>query len=187
MQDSQSDSLQFDAAGLAAYARRWPGESAVAAAFAAQLRRGAAAFRRDGGGDGHFTGSALVLSADGTRMLLMHHRKLGRWLQPGGHADGDPDLAAVALREAAEESGLQGLRCDGRLLDLDRHLIPARGPEPEHFHYDARFVVHAGADERFRVNAEAHALAWRPIVDVVQDLALDASLRRMAAKWAAGG
>src|SRR5688572_26513021 len=58
---------------------------------------------------GHCTGSAWLVSADGERVLLTHHRKLQRWLQLGGHADGDTDLAAVALREAQEESGLAGL------------------------------------------------------------------------------
>lgn len=87
---------------------------------------------------GHFTGSAWLVSGDGQRALLMHHRKLNRWLQPGGHADGDTDLARVALREAEEESGLSELVVEPDIFDLDRHRIPARGEEPEHWHYDAR-------------------------------------------------
>lgn len=134
---------------------------------------------------GHFTGSAWLVSADGERVLLMHHRKLGRWLQPGGHADGDRDLAAVALREAEEETGLQGLRVDPAIFDLDRHTIPARAHEPEHWHYDVRFVVRAGDDDRFVVNEESLALAWRDVTDVAADDRLDESLRRMAAKWLA--
>jgi 8-oxo-dGTP pyrophosphatase MutT (NUDIX family) len=109
---------------------------------------------------GHFTGSAWVVSADGERALLMHHRKLDIWVQPGGHADGDGDLAAVALREAEEETGLRDLHIEGGVFDLDRHLIPARKADPAHFHYDVRFVVRAGADEGFVVNEESHALAW---------------------------
>ncbi|EQD65072.1 NUDIX hydrolase family protein, partial [mine drainage metagenome] len=81
---------------------------------------------------GHFTGSAWLVSKDGARVLLTHHRKLGRWLQLGGHADGDADLARVALREAEEESGLSGLRVEGGIFDLDCHAIPARGNDPEH-------------------------------------------------------
>ena len=133
---------------------------------------------------GHFTGSAWLVSADGQRVLLTHHRKLGRWLQLGGHADGDPDLARVALREAEEESGLARLALDGEeIFDLDRHRIPARGVESEHWHYDVRYVVRAGPDENFAVSAESLALAWRPVIGVVADAEADESVRRMAVKW----
>ena len=134
---------------------------------------------------GHFTGSAWLVSADGERVLLTHHRKLDRWLQLGGHADGDGDLRAVALREAQEESGLGGLSVDTEVYDLDRHLIPARGSEPSHWHYDVRFVVRAGDDEVFEITEESHALAWRRIADISADPAADESLRRMAIKWLA--
>ena len=77
---------------------------------------------------GHFTGSAWLVSADGTRVLLMHHRKLDRWLQPGGHADGDTDLARVALREAQEETGVADLRVEGDIFDIDRHRIAGHVP-----------------------------------------------------------
>ncbi len=136
---------------------------------------------------GHFTGSAWLVSADGTRVLLTHHRKLGRWLQLGGHADGDGDLARVALREAEEESGLHGLTVEESIFDLDRHRIPARGDEPEHWHYDVRYVVRAGADERFVISPESHALAWRDIAELAADPSFDTSLRRMAGRWQARG
>lgn len=132
---------------------------------------------------GHFTGSAWLVSADGRRVLLTHHRKLGRWLQLGGHADGDGDLARVALREAEEESGLGGLRLEGGVFDLDRHLIPARGAEPAHWHYDVRFVVRATDDEQFVVNEESHALAWREIGGIAADPGADESMVRMARRW----
>ena len=132
---------------------------------------------------GHFTGSAWLVSADGCRVLLTHHRKLDRWLQLGGHADGDGDLARVALREAEEESGLDGLRVEGGVFDLDRHLIPARGAEPAHWHYDVRFVVRATDNERFLVNEESHALAWREIAEIAADPEADESMRRMARRW----
>ena len=134
---------------------------------------------------GHFTGSAWLVSADGERALLLHHRKLDLWLQPGGHADGDGDLAGVALREAEEETGLSGLRLEGGVFDLDRHVSPARGDEPEHFHYDVRFVVRAGGDEAFTVSEESHALKWLPVREIASDPHADASVRRMARRWLA--
>ncbi|NCT66011.1 MAG: NUDIX hydrolase [Rhodanobacteraceae bacterium] len=132
---------------------------------------------------GHFTGSAWLVSADGARVLLTHHRKLGRWLQLGGHADGDADLARVALREAEEESGLAGLAVEPAIFDLDRHLIPARGAEPAHWHYDVRYVVRATAGEDFVVGEESLDLAWRDIAALADDAASDESLRRMARRW----
>lgn len=137
--------------------------------------------------DAHFTASALVVDRGGTRTLLTHHRKLGLWLQPGGHADGDRDLAAVALREAREETGLPGLSILPAVFDLDRHRIPAHREVPAHWHYDVRFVVRAGDDERYVVSDESHALAWRDIATLRDDAGADPSLRRMAARWLARG
>lgn len=134
---------------------------------------------------GHFTGSAFLVSADGRRALLLHHAKLQRWLQPGGHADGEADLAQVALREAEEETGLAGLVVEADIFDLDRHTIPARGAEPEHQHWDVRYVVRCSGDETPRINSESHAFAWRAIEDLAGDGSLDPSIRRMAARWLA--
>lgn len=136
---------------------------------------------------GHFTGSAWLVDRSGERVLLTHHRKLGLWLQLGGHADGDPDLAAVALREAHEESGLVDLAIEPDIFDLDRHFIPARKDEPEHYHYDVRFVVHATGSETYAVSEESHALAWRPIRALAGEPGTDASVRRMAQLWLARG
>lgn len=168
------------------YRDQWPMQSDTVDDFLRFLHSHADVFER-GHARGHFTGSAWLVSADGTRVLLTHHRKLDRWLQLGGHADGDGDLARVALREAEEESGLGGLRIEGAVFDLDRHRIPARGDEPAHWHYDVRYVVRAGVDERFVVSAESHALAWRDIAELAADLSSDPSLRRMAQHWQARG
>ncbi|WP_426287899.1 NUDIX hydrolase [Luteibacter sp. E-22] len=165
------------------YAARWPDE-AGASHFIHWLREQPQPFHRETRA-GHFTGSAWLVSADGERVLLMLHRKLGRWLQLGGHADGEADLAAVALREAEEESGLRDLEVLPTIFDLDRHLIPARGDEPAHWHYDVRYVVLARGDEAFTVNEESLALAWRPVSDIAADPSSDDSLRRMASKWLA--
>ena len=168
---------------LAHYRSRIPHEADTVGLFEAFLPSAPDVFERRHP-PGHFTGSAFVVSADGERVLLTHHRKLDRWLQPGGHADGDSDLARVALREAEEETGLTGLRLlDGEIFDLDRHAIPARGAEPEHWHYDVRYVVVAGEDERFVVSDESHDLAWREIAELARDAEVDPSLRRMAEKW----
>ncbi|KAF1700637.1 NUDIX hydrolase [Pseudoxanthomonas suwonensis] len=170
---------------LAEYRCRWPDHAALAEAFLDLLGDPADPFIRDRL-EGHFTGSAWVVSADGRRTLLTHHRKLDRWLQPGGHADGERDLAQVALKEAQEETGLPGLRLeDGRIFDLDRHWIPERGGVPGHWHHDVRYVVRAGADERFVVSEESHALAWRDIEELLDDPGCDGSMRRMAARWLA--
>jgi len=164
-----------------AYASRWPQESDLPH-FIDFLAHGDRAFVRENL-EGHFTGSAWLVSADGERVLLTHHRKLGRWLQLGGHADGDMQLSRVALREAEEESGLTGLSVEPAPFDLDRHRIPTRGHEPEHWHYDVRYVVRAGENEVFEVNEESLALAWRNVREIADDPSSDESLRRMAKKW----
>lgn len=165
-----------------AHGQAWPDEAVDAERFVTLLREGRHAFLRERL-EGHFTASALLVSADGGRTLLTHHRKLGRWLQPGGHADGDTDLARVALTEAGEESGLPGLRVEGGIFDLDRHWIPERKGVPGHWHHDVRYVVRAGAVEDFVVGEESNDLAWMDIAAVAGDGAMDASLRRMAHKW----
>ncbi len=169
---------------LADYPRDDPREQAAAELFAAFLGSAPTVFHREHP-PGHFTGSAWLVSADGERVLLTHHRKLGLWLQLGGHADGDADLARVALREAEEESGLVDLVVEPVLFDIDRHLIPTRGTEPEHWHYDVRFVVRATGSEAFVVGEESLDLAWRPVAEVAADEHADASVRRMARKWLA--
>jgi 8-oxo-dGTP pyrophosphatase MutT (NUDIX family) len=131
--------------------------------------------------EGHVTGSAWVLNAAGTHVLLLHHRKLDRWLQPGGHCDGDPDVLRVALREAQEESGLIKLMPDSpALFDVDVHWIPQRGEIPGHWHYDARFLLKAAPDEELRPNNESKGARWMPL-DEAAKLA-EASLQRMALK-----
>ena len=172
------------AAALADYRRRCPEEGTVVDLFEALLADPGPVYERRRLA-GHFTGSAWVVSADGQRVLLTHHRKLGRWLQLGGHADGDPDLARVALREAEEESGLADLVVEPGIFDLDRHAIPARGAEPEHWHYDVRYVVRATGSEAFAVGEESLDLAWVAVGQIAEDPTSDESLRRMAAKWLA--
>ena len=109
----------------------------------------------------HFTGSAFVVSSDGARALLHHHRKLNRWMQLGGHCDGEEDVLSVAQREAWEESGLSGLVvASARPFDLDIHEIPAFGGEPPHWHYDVRYVLIAPQGAEIRISPESNKLRW---------------------------
>lgn len=133
---------------------------------------------------GHITGSAWLLSPDGRQALLTLHRKLGRWLQPGGHADGCADTLATALREAAEESGISGIAPLRReIYDVDIHRIPARAQEPEHLHYDIRYLLRA-PHTQFRLSHESDSLAWWTPQDfAARHTELDEAVLRMARTW----
>lgn len=134
---------------------------------------------------GHLTGSAWIVDALRTRTLLTHHRKLDKWLQLGGHADGDPDLLAVALREAQEEGGITKLRpVNTQIFDMDRHWIPERKSEPAHWHYDLRFMIEADPNEPLIVTNESKDLAWVAL-DEVTTLNPEESMARMVRKTAA--
>ena len=131
---------------------------------------------------GHLTGSAWIVDPSRRLTLLTHHRKLDKWLQLGGHADGDPDLLAVALREAREESGLTGLRAvSPEPFDIDRHRIPARKDVPEHWHYDLRFMIEADPAAPLTVTDESHDLAWVAVNEVTH-LNAEESMARMVRK-----
>jgi 8-oxo-dGTP pyrophosphatase MutT (NUDIX family) len=162
------------------YLRRYPDERATVERFVEFVRNEPRCFARDCW-SGHVTGSAWVTNRAGTHVLLTHHRKLDRWLQLGGHSDGDADTLRVACREATEESGLKVEPLGSALFDVDIHPIPARRSDPEHFHYDARYALVA-LDEQFRVSAESNALRW-VAVDVIETLTSEPSMLRMAEKW----
>lgn len=135
---------------------------------------------RDNFNPGHLTGSAWVVDPAAAKVLLLHHAKLDRWLQPGGHADGDYDLARVALREAQEESGLTSLSLlDSEVFDVDIHTIPERGDEPAHEHFDVRFVVTADSNEQPVISHESRGAAWVPL-DAIHTRTSDESVLRMA-------
>lgn len=131
---------------------------------------------------GHVTASAWILSPDARAALLTHHRKLKRWLQPGGHIDpDDTTIQAAALREATEESGIPDLHLlDEDLFDVDVHIIPARKTEPEHLHYDVRFLFQSPTRD-FVVSEESNNLAWIAL-DEMGELVNDASVLRMVRK-----
>jgi 8-oxo-dGTP pyrophosphatase MutT (NUDIX family) len=123
--------------------------------------------RRDHFDPGHFTASAFVLSPDRAALLLVHHRKLDRWLQPGGHVEaGDADLIAAARREVLEETGIAGLALEhADSFDLDIHPIPALGSEPPHEHFDVRFLFRARTRD-LRVSSESKAVRWVPLTEI---------------------
>ena len=126
---------------------------------------------------GHITGSAWVLSRDASHALLILHDKLGKWLQPGGHSDGDPDTRAVALREAREETGMTIELDAPGIFDIDIHEIPARGVQPAHLHLDVRFVVRADMSEPPVRNHETRDVRWVALADVERYTSEESVLR----------
>jgi 8-oxo-dGTP pyrophosphatase MutT (NUDIX family) len=137
------------------------------AAILSLLEREARAFAREEYEPGHITGSAFVLDAKEERILLVHHAKLDRWLQPGGHAEpGEGDGLATALREATEETGIAGLLphpTAPQPFDLDVHRIPERKGQPAHDHHDVRYVFVAPQGAAAKLSSESKAIEWRPL------------------------
>jgi len=136
---------------------------------------------------GHITASAWIVSPDHSRFLLTHHRKLDRWLQLGGHVDGEAKVHRAALREAQEESGMERFQflqeTDGSPipLDLDIHTIPARADEPEHEHHDIRFLLRAEEGQPLIISDESNDLRWFSLQELEQ-VAGDESVARLGRK-----
>jgi 8-oxo-dGTP pyrophosphatase MutT (NUDIX family) len=174
-------------AELERHARAHPEDAAVLARFARLLEETRSPFSRDQYQPGHLTCSACVLDAKGTHVLLLHHARLGRWLQPGGHAEpGDPTPLAGALRELREESGLVDpapLRDAGgsALVDLDVHEIPASGGESSHLHFDLRYAFAVDRLSALRISEESTALRW-VAVGRLAELDADESVMRLIAR-----
>jgi 8-oxo-dGTP pyrophosphatase MutT (NUDIX family) len=158
-------------------------------AILALLRGTPEPFSRAQFSPGHLTGSAFVLDAKEERLLMLHHAKLDRWLQPGGHFEpGETDPFATALREAEEETGIRGLFPHPRAprpFDVDVHSIPERRRgeqlEPAHEHHDIRYLLVAPHGAEATISAESKGLAWRPLAEAAGPDA-DAGLRRAVGK-----
>lgn len=132
---------------------------------------------------GHVTGSCFLVHLPTNEVLLTHHKKIGGWLQLGGHADGDADVLRVALREAEEESGILGVTAlSPHIFDLDIHAIAEHKGVPAHFHYDLRFLL-AAPHKNYIVSDESHNLKWIDIEMLATDASMSPSIRRMATKW----
>jgi 8-oxo-dGTP pyrophosphatase MutT (NUDIX family) len=131
----------------------------------------------------HVTASAVVARPDGSAFLLVHHRRLDRWLQPGGHIEPeDESTLAAALREAREETGIESLEApfDGRILDLDVHPIPAFPDRPPHVHFDLRYVATTLRDPPPHLSDEVLAARWFGLAEALTSV--DASLARALKK-----
>ncbi len=132
---------------------------------------------------GHITGSAFIIDENSEFTLLTHHAKLNKWLQPGGHADGDENVMGVALREAQEETGVMNFSpVSNGIFDLDIHLIPARKDFPEHYHFDVRFLFRASMNDKLIITEESHDLGWKKIADIKTLTNNNSSMVRMAEK-----
>lgn len=133
---------------------------------------------------GHVTGSAWIITPARSHALLLHHRKLDRWLQPGGHIEQESDVLTSALREAREETGIDNLRVlDHTLFDLDIHTIPANHKEAEHQHYDIRYIFEADFDATPAASDESNDVRWFRL-DEIAAMNNDPSIRRMVEKSA---
>jgi 8-oxo-dGTP pyrophosphatase MutT (NUDIX family) len=131
---------------------------------------------------GHITGSAWIVDTNREFVLLTHHAKLNKWLQPGGHADGDEHVLNVALREAEEETGVKYFKLlQQGIFDIDIHPIPVRKDFGAHDHYDVRFLLEADMKDALVITEESHDLAWVPLKDLTK-YNDSTSLQRMAEK-----
>jgi 8-oxo-dGTP pyrophosphatase MutT (NUDIX family) len=127
----------------------------------------------------HFTASAWVLNERRDHVLLVYHRGLKRWLQPGGHADGQGNLLAVALRELGEETGVHTVRPWPGIFDLDAHEIPATEKMGAHTHLDVRFAFEIVGEQQLTCSEESIEVRWVKLIEL-ERYDVDASVQRLA-------
>lgn len=164
------------------YQVRWENESETAKQFIDFVSSNPDCFERHLLA-GHVTGSAWVVNRAGTHVLLTHHRKLNRWVQLGGHADGDADVFQVARREAEEESGLEAIvPVSAQIFDIDVHRILQSREAPAHLHWDVRYALRTTGNEAYTVSGESYDLGWIEI-QALHAVTQEESLLRMARKW----
>eukprot|EP01080_Neovahlkampfia_damariscottae_P009962 gene9962-2281_t len=133
---------------------------------------------------GHLTASAFVLNKKLDKVLLTHHKKMGIWIQLGGHADGDKDLLKVALKEAQEESGIKhfNILLNSEIFDVGIRFVPKYKDTPEHYHYDICYALQVQNSEEFTVSEESNDLKWAQITKM-KDYSQEEAINIMALKW----
>jgi 8-oxo-dGTP pyrophosphatase MutT (NUDIX family) len=132
---------------------------------------------------GHITGSAWIVNKSRTKTLLIQHAKLKRWLQPGGHADGERNILNVARREAEEETGLKRFKIISEsIFDLDIHLIPDLKDFPQHWHYDVRFLFEGDENDELVISDESTGLTWFELHSLKELTENNSSIMRMVHK-----
>ncbi len=157
-------------------------ETAYKTAMLNLLSEGKIAFERRRTA-GHFTASAWILDPSNARVLLVLHSKIGKWLQPGGHADGNQNLLEVAKKELTEETGITSAELlKTSIFDLDIHSIPAHEGIPEHLHYDLRFIFRGNSQAAIQINHESKDFKWLPLEDISKLVNNDTSICRMVEK-----
>jgi 8-oxo-dGTP pyrophosphatase MutT (NUDIX family) len=163
---------------LEEHAAAWPESSNVVARMLELSGRAEDPFSSRHVEPGHFTASAFVLCPGRRRVLLVHHRKLGRWLQPGGHIESsDPDLVSAARREVLEETGVAVGPCiGGGVFDVDIHAIPASSKHQAHLHFDVRYAFTAESD-RLLCSPEVLDARWVELEAVARLTNEDSVLR----------
>ena len=130
---------------------------------------------------GHVTGSSWIVDESGENVVLVFHGKLGKWVQPGGHCEGESDVLSVAMREAREETGLDVWPGADAIFDVDAHQIPPYWNTPAHVHYDVRFLLRASHEQTPIVSEESRAVKWVSLDEALR-LSGEASVARMVAK-----
>jgi len=136
--------------------------------------------------EGHVTASAWIVDQDLRHALLVHHRRLQRWLQPGGHIENDTTVLEAALRETREETGLACEPASSAIFDIDIHRIPSNAREVSHLHYDIRFLLVAGRGSTPSISDESHDLrwfSWEEIVAMRCGPSIDRMMRK-SQQWA---
>ena len=130
---------------------------------------------------GHITGSAWIVDETFGRTVLVHHAKLNKWVQPGGHCDGEADVLAVARREAEEETGLEVVAESAQIFDIDVHEIPEYWRTPAHHHFDVRFLLRANSSQTPCASDESHDVRWFSLDEALTQSG-EESIRRMVEK-----
>jgi 8-oxo-dGTP pyrophosphatase MutT (NUDIX family) len=163
---------------IAAYVPSDAQETLHRQSFLDLLRTTADPYSRSQFVPGHITASCYVIDSS-CRLLLHHHRRLNRWLQMGGHLEAGERPLDAALREAAEESGLRDLELafDG-IADLDVHVIPAGRGEPEHRHFDVRYIAQTASPDSIAMDVqESNELMWVELDRAAELMSGEESLR----------